>query len=160
LGQLGVKNILESTLTLFDSHHGINSGERWASTNINRVVADLIDLPYKPGYGSEFRMELLNDLDEPEKWLLLKVFFNVGGKIVDGWIVMIGYPRFPPALRLTSRPRCPIHGGPHSHVYPDGVLCWPSLMGEWSEWSDLYADYLRVVLEILNKPTEHIVCRR
>lgn len=153
-----MKNVLESTLRSFDSYHGISTEQRWASTNLGRVITDLTDLPYKPGYGSEFRVEVLDDLGEPERWLLLKILFNLKNNGVWGWIVMVGYPRFPPALRLTSRPRCPIHRGPHPHVFSDGIICWPSLIKEWSEGSELYGDYIRVIIELLNKPREHLIC--
>lgn len=155
---------IKSVLDAFDPHYGINTEQRWPATNINRIITELLDIPYKPGYGSEFRVSLLDDAPEPMKWLLLEIFFtgsrgNLRGRTVKGWLALVGYPDFPPALRLLERPICPDHLGGHPHVYPDGTLCWETLAKHWSRGCELYSDYIRVVLQILNKPTEHVACQ-
>jgi len=134
------------------------------STDMVRLKYDLLSLPYKPGYGEWFRIEVKEEMGEL-MWVypLLQVRGSVG-RIKDRWftalMIMAGYPGTLDIVFLKPLPKCPLHGRKHPHIFDDGRICWRN---EWKTNMDLYGDFIYVLASpetksLLNHPQEHIGC--
>jgi len=135
------------------------------STDMVRLKYDLLSLPFKPGYGEWFRVELLEEMGELMWMYPLLHIKGAVGKVKDRWftalMIMAGYPisfdiRFIPPL-----PQCPVHGRRHPHIFDDGKICWHII---WKPTMDLYGDVIYLLASpemksLLNYPQEHIGCR-
>lgn len=130
--------------------------ERYINTDCNRIYAELIDLPYKEGYGRWFRVKVKSTDPKDLTLPLLQIKFQ--GKWYPFQLVLVGYPQYIDGYFLVLPP-CPVHHkGRHPHVYSSGDMCW-GLENNWREGMALYENYIDFLRKTLQHPKEHIMCR-
>jgi len=115
--------------------------DRIRVTNFSRIYSELLDLPYKPGYGQWFRVTLRStDL----KGLLFPILhIQYKGKWYPFQLVLAGYPNYIRGFFIVPPP-CP-------HVYQvSGEVCW-ELEKEWQAGMQLYEDFIRFLKEVLER---------
>jgi len=128
---------------------------RYRYTDYRRVKTELLDLPFKPGYGRTFRVKVRSANEEDLLFPLLEV--NLNGRFYPFQLVLVGYAKYPPTGYFKVIPPCPIHGRKHPHVFSDGRCCW-GIETVWKQGMMLFEDYIQFLFRLLEKPQEHLGC--
>jgi hypothetical protein len=129
------------------------SSERLAYTDYDRIFTELVDLPYKPGYGKLFKVEVKS---ADSKDLLFPVLYvNYMGKFYPFQLILVGYPKFIKGYFLVVPPS-PTDGTRHPHVFASGDVCW-DLEKDWKPGMALYEDYILFLIRLLHHPEMHEV---
>ena len=141
--------------TLFSSQEVVI--KNIAFTDLNRIRAELVDLPYKKGYGKDFYVTVNPNLNEPLLYpvLHLKIF----NPFYDFQLNLLGYPQHITGCFTKAIPPCPQHGGKSPHVFSDGTMCW-DLERDWTPSMTLYEDFIQFLFKTLYYPREHFGCFR
>jgi hypothetical protein len=124
--------------------------------DLNRIRAELTDLPYKRGYGTHFKASVESIHQEALLRPCLHIRFQ--GQEYKYQLDLTGYPNTVHGRFVGALPPCPIHGGKHPHVFQNGTFCW-MIEADWSPSMTLARDYILFIFRTLNSPREHVGCR-
>jgi len=128
---------------------------RYQYTDYRRVKIELLDLPFKPGYGRTFRVKVRSADDEDLLFPLLEI--NMKGRFYPFQLVLVGYPNYSPTGYFKIIPPCPVHGRKHPHVFSDGRPCY-GIEANWKQGMMLFEDYIQFLFRLLQNPREHFGC--
>ena len=110
-------------------------------TDYNRIYAELVDLPYKPGYKQWFKVTLKSVNTKDLLFPTLHIKFK--GKWYPFQLILIGYPNHIRGYFIVPPPS--------PHVFKWGEVCW-DLEKEWKPGMQLYEDFIRFLKDVLEHP--------
>jgi hypothetical protein len=119
------------------------------------VRAEVQDLPFKPGYGKEFKLKVASP--SMEDLLLPSLCISFRGRWYRYQLDLANYPNQIAGRFQGEIPPCPVHGGKHPHVFADGTFCW-EIEKRWKPGMMLYEDYIMFIFRTLEHPQEHNGC--
>lgn len=112
-------------------------------TDFNRIYAELVDLPYKPGYKQWFKVTLKTPKKNDLLFPILHIKFK--GKWYPFQLILVGYPHHIRGYFIVP-PSSP-------HVFSWGEVCW-ELEREWKPGMMLYEDFIIFLKNVLEHPRE------
>ncbi len=136
--------------------HGLGRSLSTGLPDFDRIRTELGDLPYKQGYDRLFKATVESTSQEDLLRPYLHIMFR--GHWYKYRLDLAAYPKTISGRFVGALPPCPIHGGKHPHIFPDGTFCW-RIEANWSPSMTVARDYILFMMKTLNSPREHVGCR-